>query len=179
MGFKSIALVASTLVLSTSVNAVTYNFYQSGYAEGAFVSGTFTGDDLDFNGQLSSFNNEVTDFTMSFSGNSLVPTFSLGFLDLDGVVYDLNGGPLGDGTSLEVEGIAAQNSPLALGYVVGLGPFGVLCGIGADCATVANSTFGDYSTELVSVSSVPVPAAVWLFGSGLLGLVGVARRKKA
>ena len=27
-------------------------------------------------------------------------------------------------------------------------------------------------------SAVPVPAAVWLFGSGLLGLVGVARRKK-
>jgi hypothetical protein len=26
---------------------------------------------------------------------------------------------------------------------------------------------------------IPVPAAVWLFGSGLLGLVGVARRKKA
>ncbi|MEA2079382.1 MAG: VPLPA-CTERM sorting domain-containing protein [Pseudomonadota bacterium] len=25
---------------------------------------------------------------------------------------------------------------------------------------------------------VPIPAAVWLFGSGLLGLVGVARRKK-
>jgi hypothetical protein len=27
--------------------------------------------------------------------------------------------------------------------------------------------------------AVPVPAAVWLFGSGLLGLVGMARRKKA
>lgn len=26
---------------------------------------------------------------------------------------------------------------------------------------------------------IPVPAAVWLFGSGMLGLVGVARRKKA
>lgn len=26
---------------------------------------------------------------------------------------------------------------------------------------------------------VPVPAAVWLFGSGLLGLIGMARRKKA
>jgi hypothetical protein len=26
--------------------------------------------------------------------------------------------------------------------------------------------------------AIPVPAAVWLFGSGLLGLVGVARRKK-
>jgi hypothetical protein len=28
-------------------------------------------------------------------------------------------------------------------------------------------------------NAVPVPAAVWLFGSGLLGLVGVARRKRA
>ena len=26
---------------------------------------------------------------------------------------------------------------------------------------------------------VPVPAAVWLFGSGLIGLIGIARRKKA
>jgi len=29
------------------------------------------------------------------------------------------------------------------------------------------------------VNAVPVPAAAWLFGSGLVGLVGVARRKKA
>jgi hypothetical protein len=31
----------------------------------------------------------------------------------------------------------------------------------------------------ITPSAVPVPAAVWLFGSGLLGLVGVARRKAA
>jgi hypothetical protein len=30
-----------------------------------------------------------------------------------------------------------------------------------------------------TVNEVPVPAAVWLFGSGLLGLIGIARRKKA
>ena len=29
----------------------------------------------------------------------------------------------------------------------------------------------------LNVGAVPVPAAVWLFGSGLLGLVGIARRK--
>lgn len=30
-----------------------------------------------------------------------------------------------------------------------------------------------------TVSGVPVPAAVWLFGSGLIGLAGVARRRKS
>jgi len=29
------------------------------------------------------------------------------------------------------------------------------------------------------MSSVPLPAATWLFGSGLLGLLGIARRKQA
>jgi len=38
--------------------------------------------------------------------------------------------------------------------------------------TVTNADFDN-------ISIVPVPAAVWLFGSGLLGLVGIARRKAA
>jgi hypothetical protein len=33
-------------------------------------------------------------------------------------------------------------------------------------------------TAYATVTVVPVPAAVWLFGSGLLGLAGIARRKK-
>jgi hypothetical protein len=32
---------------------------------------------------------------------------------------------------------------------------------------------------LTTHSAVPIPATVWLFGSGLLGLVGMARHKKA
>ena len=37
----------------------------------------------------------------------------------------------------------------------------------------------DYASINGSVSAVPVPAAVWLFGSGLLGLIGISRRKAA
>lgn len=33
------------------------------------------------------------------------------------------------------------------------------------------------SMTVTAISSVPVPAAAWLFGSGLLGLIGVTRRK--
>lgn len=36
-----------------------------------------------------------------------------------------------------------------------------------------------FSMTPVPTSAVPIPAAAWLFGSGLLGLVGVARRKVA
>jgi hypothetical protein len=48
----------------------------------------------------------------------------------------------------------------------------------------ATGEFGDNPDKIkaqdgvLGVTTVPVPAAVWLFGSGLLGLVGVARRKR-
>lgn len=34
-----------------------------------------------------------------------------------------------------------------------------------------------YGSALIRVSTIPIPASVWLFGSGLIGLFGVARRK--
>ena len=36
-----------------------------------------------------------------------------------------------------------------------------------------------WAVQSGKVGAVPVPGAVWLFGSGLLGLIGIARRKKA
>ena len=44
---------------------------------------------------------------------------------------------------------------------------------------VAQSVFYNVTDKIVFAQVVPVPAAVWLFGSGLLGLVGIARRKKS
>jgi hypothetical protein len=39
-------------------------------------------------------------------------------------------------------------------------------------------TLKGFKSKGLSVASVPVPAAVWLFGSGLIALVGVTRRRK-
>lgn len=50
-----------------------------------------------------------------------------------------------------------------------------------DQATIGTQNFASawavHDGDIANVSSIPVPAAAWLFGSGLVGLVGAARRK--
>ena len=48
--------------------------------------------------------------------------------------------------------------------------------VGANAFQVSFDNNGTLVT--VDVQIIPVPPAVWLFGSGLLGLVGIARRRK-
>lgn len=49
----------------------------------------------------------------------------------------------------------------------------------ADIAALRLSNSLVVLDDLTFASTIPIPAAFWLFGSGLLGLVGIARRKKA
>jgi len=42
----------------------------------------------------------------------------------------------------------------------------------------AGDSSGLFESGSIIVSAVPVPTTVWLFGSGILGLIGVSRRKK-
>ncbi len=53
-------------------------------------------------------------------------------------------------------------------------------GTGSGYQTINTKSAGQFAWVVKSgdVSAVPVPAAVWLFGSGLLGLLGIAKRKR-
>jgi len=104
----------------------------------------------------------------SASGNSAT-------LNMSGWIVNWNGGDINMG----------QGAPATV-------TCGVDCSVGDTfaldySATVPSGGFKGFfytlhmagTVSAGTVSAVPVPAAVWLFGSGLLGLAGVARRRKA
>ena len=45
------------------------------------------------------------------------------------------------------------------------------------CITPGSGNISGTGDCSISVSAVPLPAAAWLFGSGLLGLIGISRRR--
>lgn len=114
--------------------SLTYNFRQDGFQNpferGAYVEGFFVAEDLDGDGQIVYFNStggEVSDFRVTFSGTRSIPPATYGFGDLFGLVYNLDGGPLGDtdGYNGPLEGISTGRltrfgDP---GYYAGPGPF--------------------------------------------------------
>jgi len=89
-------------------------------------------------------------------------------LDMSGWTVDWNGGliDMGQGANavMTCSGTCGDGDTYTIDYAAVV-PTGSFTGV-------------PYSLHLEgSVSAIPVPAAVWLFGSGLLGLVGVARRR--
>ena len=96
-----------------------------------------------------------------------------------------------DATPLSVFAAADVSQNTADGVAVGDGTLGILFTLlsGADFNTViAAMNSGDLVVGIhakalgiddisESLVTVPVPAAVWLFASGLIGLVGVARKR--
>lgn len=49
----------------------------------------------------------------------------------------------------------------------------------ANTAVLSLASNGNFSYSLAPVSAVPLPAAAWMMGAGLVGLGGVIRRRKA
>jgi len=82
--------------------------------------------------------------------------------------------------STGVDPFVPHTATVTISYSSQLRPQDDLLGINCATSGLCTDLFGaeTYTIQVVP-SAVPVPAAAWLFGSGLLGLVGMARRKKA
>lgn len=74
-------------------------------------------------------------------------------------------------------GCSVTISEVSEGPTLYTGPVSSTIGIHMNFSLSAGDS-ATFNTQF-EVNPVPVPAAVWLFGSGLLGLLGLARRKAA
>jgi hypothetical protein len=107
------------------------------------------------------------------AGGNTAPDFSGGFLGaFSGYSVINSSGTLTSPT------ITHTFSPLQnVTYIaIGVSPYTNIGDLGPVKSTANRS---DFFIQQLSLTEVPIPAALWLFGSGLLGLIGFSRRKKA
>ena len=162
-------LVASLWValVAPTAHATNYAFSQGGYSGGGSITGTFTGSDNNLDGQIASFAGEVTAFSLSFSGDSIVPNFTHSLADLFGLVYDVGSPFIGDGSSGAVEGMATNFfGVVGFNYASGLGP---TLGFGG---RVNDITTGAVSSTSALITVVPEPSTYALFAVGITFLAG-------
>ena len=127
-----------------------------------YVNGHFstTIEALDYDVFTDAYNQGIDAGLDSETAEDQAEALGLVFLDNDEKVLEL----FDDCDFIECISSVSRNEILSLTFAVEADKeylFGVGGGV---------STYSD-------VSAVPVPAAVWLFGTGLLGLVGVSRRR--
>jgi hypothetical protein len=138
----------------------------------------------DLNTIVGTFNGDVTYLNGTYAAGGSVYAWSTG--TNGGNVWGASTGGNGGSTNLYGESNGVSQAGNGLGTSLGL--FGVTGNNGT--GTVQSYLLGDNltltSTGALSIGStsttpptVPLPAAVWLFGSGLLGLLGVGRRRTA
>ena len=125
---------------------------------------------------VTGYNSDVTYLDQTYTAGGQTYTFTNG--SAGGNVWGSGpGSALGGSTNLYGQG--ADNSLIGLGAATTL--YG-MTGAGTGNTTGLQSYVLSRDLTLSAngtLSTVPLPAAVWLFGSGLLGLVGVGRRRAA
>lgn len=127
---------------------------------------------------------QVANCNFSFTGNS--GWFQNGAPDalglyndstlMDSLSYEGVLSPFTEGSMINVSDNASLTGSIAR-VIDGVDTDNNLQDFQSSCITPGSSNIaGSGDCSVIAVSTVPVPAAVWLFGTGLLGIAGFARR---
>jgi hypothetical protein len=175
-------MVVRTILKMLMLGAMVFSF-NTGIANASLAGGIGITGNYTYDGDLS----DDTVLTL----NSAIGTS--GTFDFANVTFGLSGtinngsfsfapfSPAGEANVLVIGGWQLDLTSLVIidqtPSLLTLEGTGILSGnAGTTAATWSFSSQSALSYSM-SIAAVPVPAAVWLFGSGLIGLVGVARRK--
>jgi hypothetical protein len=144
-------------------------------------SGTLLPGSADFNGDLTIDGNYTqtstgifeeylgaTSSVLRITGNAIFDG-DLQLFVLDGTSFD----PFERFIIAEISGV------LSSGYFGGQTRFTDNLGDIFTLSQVANGSYTDLVLTATDVASVPIPAAAWLFCSGLVGVAGLSRRRQA
>jgi len=188
-GLLALAVTAPAAAATINVNfsgygnSIDYAFTTS--FDGSQWSGTF--DSATFNVGSSSTTYDSSAYTLQMGYIGEVSTFEIyngaslvSQMVFDGNAYITDGAFDGTGGIFEMFYYGDQNTYSAANYafsspVDGSGNINPMLYISG-----GPTPFGDLQMTNVSVSTisaVPVPAAAWLFASGLIGMIAIARRR--
>lgn len=180
---SNLAILIGLLLSASAANASLYTFSQTGFEEGAFISGSFQAVDLDNDGiikggVLNGATQEITAFSLSFSGNSIVSAFTQSLSDLTVLNYRLPGANSTLGES-NPEGIATRwFDTTGFTFVSGVAANGQQGGGIINWDASEDGSIYTESPNLIYVTpaAVPLPGAIWLFATVLAGFLGLKRR---
>jgi len=174
----------------TNVAIDANGYWTGGVGDNFFISGNFVNNSL----QNLLWNTDAASLFLNGSGlqNLYLAGSDLGAL-FSGYNNNFSWGEFSLGSSVSAhlwDGNANSGAALYVGQVDLGGGLGQLAGITSDFniyynpnlsgnAYLGGQTYALNGLGFLMPAAVPIPPAVWLFGSGLLGLIGIARRKTA